>query len=68
MRLTPEARRDIHRRYFDRVKNGETVQDIAEDYGIVRARVRSVAVRMENAKKKAPGADPCPARHGAEGG
>ena len=32
-KLTDSARLDIHRRYFERIRTGETVSSIADTYG-----------------------------------
>jgi hypothetical protein len=68
VKLSPGDRLDIHHRYYNRLRSGETVTEIAADYDVARQWVAHVAreVEQENARrsdqqpgKAATPKDPC---------
>lgn len=54
-KLSAGDRLDIHHRYYERLRTGEKVCEIATDYGIARQYVLKVAREVE--KGKAPSSD-----------
>jgi hypothetical protein len=53
VKLSPGDRLDIHHRYYNRLRSGETVSEIAADYEVARQWVAHVAkeVEQENARR-----------------
>jgi len=53
-KVSPSDWEEIHRRYFDRLRSGETVRGIAEEFGVTRQHVLRIVRRYE--EQKSPGA------------